>query len=245
MSVLEVQKEKYITTAKICRPETMNAINFELMDELELLLDDIDKDEDIRLFILTGSHNNFISGGDLREFHQITDTEGARKMSSRMISLLNRIENLKCWSLAAVNGPAYGGGWEMMLYFDFRIASESAKFGFTQGKFYLPPGWGGIHKLSNTAGREQALYWLASSKVIDAQTALRYGLVQEVVQEFAFDERVQSLKQELTGNDRDYIRYIKSKQLTKPEDEIDPFTRFWVSKEHLKRVDEFLSRKKE
>lgn len=245
MSVLEIDKDKYSTTARIVRPETMNAINFELMDELERLLDDLEKDDEIRLFILTGSDNNFISGGDLREFHQIEDVDGAKKMSARMISILNRIEQLNCWTLAAINGQTYGGGWEMMLYFDFRVASKAAKIGFTQGKFYLPPGWGGIHKLCSAIGREQALYWLATNKVIDAKTALSHGLVQEVVQEFAFDERVQSLKQELTGNDRDYIRYIKNKHLTKPEDEIDPFTRFWVSKEHLKRVDEFLNRKME
>lgn len=244
MSVLEIEKEKYTTTARIVRPETMNAINFELMDELEGLLDDLERDDEIRLFILTGSDKNFISGGDLREFHQLDDVEGAKKMSARMISILNRIEQLDCWTLAAINGQTYGGGWEMMLYFDFRIASEAAKIGFTQGKFYLPPGWGGIHKLCNAIGREQALYWLATNKVIDAKTALNHGLVQEVVQEFAFDEKVHSLKEELTINDRAYISYIKSTNLMSPKDEMDPFTQFWVSKEHLKRVDEFLMKKK-
>lgn len=243
MSVLEIQREKYITTARISRPETMNAINFELMDELELLLDTLEKDDDIRLFILTGSHNNFISGGDLREFHQIRDADGAKKMSARMVSLLKRIENLKCWTLAAVNGQAYGGGWEMMLYFDFRVAAKSAKIGFTQGKFYLPPGWGGIHKLSRIVGRRQALYWLATNKVIDADTAYQYGLVQEVIKEFAFEERLDALKSELTLNDRPYIEYLKNKDLKTTEDELDPFSQFWVSKEHLKRVDDFLSRK--
>ena len=244
MAILQIERETYTTTARISRPETMNAINFDLMDELEALLDEIEKDKEIRLFILTGSEKSFISGGDLREFHQIEDTEGAKKMSAKMISILSRIEQLNCWTLAAINGQTYGGGWEMMLYFDFRIASEAIKIGFTQGNFYLPPGWGGIHKLCAAVGREQALYWLATSKVVDASTALAHGLVQEVVPEFAFDERVQTLKKELTANDRAYIKYIKSKNLKSPEDEIDPFTQFWVSEEHLKRVDEFLSRKK-
>lgn len=222
----------------------MNAINFKLMDELEELLDTLEKDDDIRLFILTGSNNNFISGGDLREFHQIKDVEGAKKMSARMIRILNRIEMLNCWTLAAINGAAYGGGWELMLYFDFRIASNDAKIGFTQGKFYLPPGWGGIDKLSRIAGRNQALYWLANSSVITADEAASYGLIQEIVNSYAFDERLQSLKNELTLNDRSYIQYLKSKNTQSPLDEIDPFSRFWVSKEHLKRVDAFLSRKK-
>ncbi|MEX2463172.1 MAG: enoyl-CoA hydratase/isomerase family protein [Balneolaceae bacterium] len=244
MSVLTIHKEPLITTAAIHRPDAMNAINFEIMDRLEQLLDEIESDNEIRLFILTGSGKSFISGGDLKEFHQIRDAEGAKKMSNRMISLLNRIEELNCWTLAALNGHTYGGGWEIMLSFDFRVASNDVQIGFTQGNFYLPPGWGGIHNLSKAVGRNQALYWLASGQVINAQTALQHGLIQEVFDEYAFDEKLSLLKSELTRNDRDYIQYIKRKNLQLPADEVDPFSKFWVSEEHLKRVDDFLSRKR-
>lgn len=221
----------------------MNAINFEVMDALETLLDELEQDDELRLFILSGSGNSFISGGDLREFHQMKDAEGAKKMTRRMMNILERIEQLPCWTLAAVNGPAYGGGWETTLAFDFRIAVSTATFGFTQGKFYLPPGWGGTTKLTKTVGRNLALYWLASQKVINAETALKSGLLQDVFKEDEYDQKLAQLKRTLIKNDRKFIEYTKRKDLKKAEDEIEPFNTFWESEEHLKRVDEFLSRK--
>lgn len=229
--------------AEISRPEAMNAINFDVMDQFETLLHELEKDDELRLFVLTGSGNSFISGGDLREFHQIKDAEGAKKMTRRMMEILKRIEHLPCWTLAAINGAAYGGGWETMLAFDFRVAVSSATIGFTQGKFYLPPGWGGITKLTEVVGRNQALYWLASQKVIDAETALQSGLIQDVFEEDEYNEKLDRMKKTLIKNDRKFIEYIKRKDLQKSEDEIEPFSTFWESQEHLTRVDEFLNRK--
>ncbi|WP_234570615.1 enoyl-CoA hydratase/isomerase family protein [Rhodohalobacter sp. 614A] len=241
---LIIQKEPFIVQAAINRPEAMNAINFEVMNALESLLDELEQDHELRLFILTGAGSSFISGGDLREFHQIKDADGAKEMTRRMMSVLSRIEQLPCWTLAAVNGPAYGGGWETLLAFDFRIAISTATFGFTQGKFYLPPGWGGITKLTETVGRDQAMYWLASHKMIDAETAWKSGLIQDVFGENEYDQKLTNLKKALVKNDRKFIQYIKRKDLLKSEDEIEPFSTFWESEEHLKRVDDFLKRKK-
>jgi enoyl-CoA hydratase/carnithine racemase len=242
---LIIKREPFITEATINRPDVMNAINFDVMDQLETLLEEIENDKQLRLFVLTGTNNSFISGGDLREFHQIKNAEGAKEMTRRMIGILERIENLPCWTLAAVNGPAYGGGWEIMLAFDFRIAISSATIGFTQGKFYLPPGWGGITKLTEVIGRNQALYWLASQKVIDAKTAKQSGLIQDVFDENKYEEKFASLKKSLIKNDRKFIEYIKRRDLKHSRDEIEPFSTFWESEEHLKRVDEFLARRKE
>lgn len=241
---LKITREPYIITAAINRPEAMNAVNFRLMERLEDLLGEIEKDEELRLFVLTGTGKSFVSGGDLREFHQLKHADGAKRMSLRMISILERIETLHCWTLAAINGHTYGGGWEIMLSFDFRVATADAKFGFTQGKFYLPPGWGGITKLSQAVGRNLALYWLASQKVVDAGTAYKCGLIQEMTDPFSFEESLERIKKELILNDRSFIEYIKRRDLKHPEDEIDPFSRFWESDEHQKRVDEFLNRKK-
>jgi enoyl-CoA hydratase len=242
MSVI-VKNEKYVTTASIDRPGSMNAINFEVMDKLETLLDELERDTELRLFILTGSGKSFISGGDLKEFHQIKDAEGARMMSNRMLAILERIENLPCWTLAAVNGHAYGGGWEIMLSLDFRIAVSSAKFGFTQGKFYLPPGWGGLTRLSKTIGRELATFWLASQKVITSEIAHQSGLIQDLYEVDQYEENLELLKKQLTLNDRSYIEYMKRGNQQKSADEPGPFSKFWESKEHQNRVNEFLRKK--
>ncbi|WP_069130592.1 enoyl-CoA hydratase/isomerase family protein [Rhodohalobacter halophilus] len=241
---IHVSREKFVLKAVIDRPGAMNAINFEVMDRLEELLTEAEQDSSLRLFVLTGKENRFISGGDLREFHQIKSAEGARKMSDRMLSILDRIENLNCWTLAAVNGHAYGGGWETMLSFDFRIAHESATFGFTQGKFYLPPGWGGLTRLSDCVGRELADYWLASQKVIDAETAFTAGLIQDVFPSDSYKTGLDKLIKRLTLNDRPFIEYMKGEKKRDITKELKPFSKFWESEEHINRVNSFLKNRK-
>jgi len=240
---LNIQKTPLITTAAIDRPEARNAINFDVMEKLENLLSEIENDPKLRLFILTGNGDSFISGGDLREFHQIKDAAGAKSMTRRMMSIMKRIENLSCWTLAALNGHTYGGGWELSLAFDFRVAASSAKIGFTQGKFYLPPGWGGITNLTRSVGRNQARYWLASQKVVTAAEAKKAGFLQDIFEDEQYSSRLEDLKRSLILNDRAFIEYVKNRDLQSPKDEINPFSRFWESEEHLKRVDDFLNRK--
>jgi len=241
---LIVTKEKYVITAHVNRPESRNAVNFELMEQLETLLSKLEKDEEVRLFILTGTGKSFIAGGDLREFHSIRDAEGAREMSARMIDILKRIEELPCLTLAAINGHAYGGGWETMLSFDFRVAKSSAKFGFTQGKFYLPPGWGGLTRLSKAVGKPLADYWLASQKVIDAKTAYQNGLIQDLFDDKEYDQKLGELIKALTLNDRTYIEYMKRDTRGDLTKELEPFSRFWESDEHINRVSDFLENRK-
>jgi len=241
---LKLHKEPFILTAALHRPDTHNAINFDVMDRLESLLTDIEKDPELRLFILTGSGKSFVSGGDLREFHQIKDAPGAQKMTRRMMSIIKRIKNLPCWTLAALNGHTYGGGWELALAFDFRVASSSTKIGFTQGKFYLPPGWGGITSLTQTVGKHHALYWLACQKVISADEALKTGFLQDMFEEQDYQQKLENLKKSLTLNDRSFIEYLKSSNIQSADDEVDPFSSFWESEQHSKRVDDFLTQKK-
>nr|NIR88008.1 enoyl-CoA hydratase/isomerase family protein [Candidatus Bathyarchaeota archaeon]NIT60327.1 enoyl-CoA hydratase/isomerase family protein [Fodinibius sp.]NIV15058.1 enoyl-CoA hydratase/isomerase family protein [Fodinibius sp.]NIY28909.1 enoyl-CoA hydratase/isomerase family protein [Fodinibius sp.] len=181
MSIVKIEQKNHVCRAIINRPKSHNAINFGVMDELEDLLDELEQDSTIRCFILSGSgKETFVSGGDLREFHTIKTAEDAKPMARRMLAILKRIEKLPCWTIAAINGAAYGGGCEMMLAFDFRMATPHATFGFTQGKFYLPPGWGGLTRLVEKVGRSTALLWLAEAKVIDAQTAQRHNLIDDI-----------------------------------------------------------------
>jgi enoyl-CoA hydratase len=240
---VQIRTEKHTISVIIDRPGVMNAINFDVMDSLDAALTEAEKDEGLRLFTLTGAGKSFISGGDLREFHSITDAEGARDMSGRMLSILERIERLPCWSLAAINGTAYGGGWETALCFDFAVAKASATFGFTQGKFYLPPGWGGLTRLSRCVGKKTADYWLASQKVVSANEALQSGLIQDVFADEEYELKLKELSEKLVMNDRHYIEYVKKNHREKITEELEPFSRFWESEEHMRRVEEFLNRK--
>lgn len=251
MSVLKVEPKGHICRATIDRPKSRNAINFQVMKELEELLDELESNQQTRCFILTGAgQQTFISGGDLREFHTIKTAEEAKPMAKRMLSILKRIEELPCWTIAAVNGAAYGGGCEIMLAFDFRIASEEAVFGFTQGKFYLPPGWGGLTRLVEKVGRSTALRWLAEAKIVGTEEALEQNLIDRTVEEGQLQKQSLHWARDLSHNDRDFIKNLKrgAMQLTKArweaiDAELDSFAEFWESDLHEQRVEKFLNRK--
>jgi len=247
---LKITTDRYICRARVDRPHAGNAINFELMDHFESLLDELEKNENLRVFILTGAGRSFISGGDLREFHQIKKAEPARLMGKRMQSILRRIEELPIWTVAAVNGYAYGGGWEIMLAFDFRVAVQNASFGFTQGKFYLPPGWGGLTRLSEAVGRKTALWLLATQEVLDSDQALNVGLLNRIYSNNNFSESVDKLADQLSINDREFIRHLKNRSIRKKEsfyqsikEELEPFGDFWEHSEHVQRVNNFLDKR--
>ena len=252
MSVLKVEFNNYFCKATINRPQAHNAINFAVMDELEQLLGDLENNNTTRCFILTGAGTDaFISGGDLKEFHTIKTADEARSMAKRMLSILARIETLPCWTIACINGAAYGGGCEMMLAFDFCIASNKATFGFTQGKFYLPPGWGGLTRLVERVGRPTALQWLAEAAVIDAPTALTHGLINRTEPPEKLTQETEKWAADLIHNGRDYIHALKmgALKLTEArwkaiENELEPFAKFWEDERHQQRVENFLVRRK-
>jgi enoyl-CoA hydratase/carnithine racemase len=242
---LQVTHSNNVVTAVVNRPEAMNAVNFELMDRLEELIDQFSSDSQTRLFILTGSGNSFISGGDLREFHQLKTADEARQMTRRMLRLLDRIRQLPFWTLAALNGATYGGGWEIAAAFDFRIAKRGIKIGFTQGKFYLPPGWGGVASLTRLVSKQKALYWLASQRVISADEAHQAGFVDDLCDTDSYNDSLSAIIKRLTRNDRTFIEYLKSSaHFSSPNEEVEPFSTFWESEEHQERVQDFLDRKK-
>ncbi len=250
MSIFTTRQQGTTLWATIRRPDAHNAINFEVMDALEETLTKIEEDQNIRAFILSGSDSSFISGGDLKEFHTIKTADEAKPMALRMLRIFQRMEQLPCWTIACINGPAYGGGWETMLACDFRIAAHTATFGFTQGKFYLPPGWGGLTRLVEKVGRSTALKWLAEAAIIDAGTALRYKLIDKVETDDELEDKTWEWAEAMSHNDRDFIDNLKraSMQLTQArwkaiQSELEPFTSFWEDERHHERVQKFIDRK--
>ncbi len=248
MSVLKVEFFNHICKATVNRPQAHNAVNFAVMDALDTLLDRLETDNEVRCLILKGAGSEaFISGGDLREFHTIKSAEEARPMARRMMSILERLETLPCWTIACINAPAYGGGCEIMLAFDFRIAAGEATFGFTQGRFYLPPGWGGLTRLVERVGRSTAMRWLAETAVIDTQTALDHTLIDRTVPSDDLDSETFRWAEQLCHNDRDYIHALKKGALALTEarwkaieKELEAFGKFWEDERHHRRVEKFL-----
>jgi enoyl-CoA hydratase/carnithine racemase len=238
---------EHVLWATIDRPEARNAINFQTIDDLEAIVNELELNSEIRLFILSGSGSqSFVAGGDLKEFHHITEKKEAIRLSQRMQDLLNRIERLPCWTIAFVNGDAYGGGIEIMLAFDFILSANHSNFGFTQGRFYLTPGWGGLTRLIERVGRSKALEWQGMAKIISADKLLEEQFVNCIIDK----NEVLKWAEHLLHNDRTFIRTLKNNTLVNSEQrydkmraEIEPFAELWIHENHTSRVQKFMEKK--
>ncbi len=146
--LLDLQaKDEAVATIKINRPEVLNALNKEAMSELSTAIDIVGADDKIKVLIITGAgERSFCAGADIRYVVNIDPIE-AEKYATFIHGLLNKIENLEKPVIAAVNGYALGGGCELALACDIRIASDNAKIGQTEVTVGIPPGWGGTQRL--------------------------------------------------------------------------------------------------
>ena len=172
-----------IYTITINRPEKLNALNSIVLSELEHAIDEIYSNPLIKSAIITGAGSKaFVAGADISEFSDLTKAE-AIKLSKRGQDIFFKIENSGKPIIAAVNGFALGGGCELAMACHFRIASENARFGQPEVKLGIVPGYGGTQRLTKLIGKGRAIELLISGIMIDAKTALQFGLVNYVVQE--------------------------------------------------------------
>lgn len=173
--------EAGIFTVTINRPDKLNALNKDVFNDLDAALDEIEKEAGIKAVIITGAGGKaFVAGADISEFMRLSGSEGAA-LARRGQDVFFRIENNKKPIVATVNGFALGGGCELAMACHFRVASEAAKFGQPEVNLGLIPGYGGTQRLTQLIGRGRALELLLTGSMIDAQTALQYGLVNYVV----------------------------------------------------------------
>jgi 3-hydroxypropionyl-coenzyme A dehydratase len=166
---------------KINRPEVHNAINFDLVTELKRQIDLCETNEKISAVILTGEGSaSFSAGGDLNNVIKMSPSE-AIQYANHVHELLNQIEGLAKPVLAAINGFALGGGCQIALACDMRIASINAKIGQPEVKIGISPGWGGTQRLSRIVGISKAKELIYTGKIIDANEAYRINLVNKVI----------------------------------------------------------------
>ena len=173
------EKAEGIGIIKLNRPQRMNALSNEFLRELDLLIDDIKKDDEVRVLIITGDEKFFAVGADINELAGVITPKDAHLIEAS--SILNKLENLEKPVIAAVSGPALGGGCELALACDIRIAAENAIFGQPEIKIGVIPGGGGTQRLSRLIGLGKAKELLYTGDSIDAQEAYRIGLVNKLV----------------------------------------------------------------
>jgi enoyl-CoA hydratase len=177
---LLVSVQDRIATLTVNRPDKLNALNASLIGELEVAIDELQSRDDVAGVILTGVGRAFVAGADISELAGLSALDGKR-LARRGQEIFRRFEASPKPTVAAVNGFALGGGCELAMACQVRIAAEAAKFGQPEVKLGIVPGYGGTQRLPRLVGRGRALQLLLTGEVIDAQEAFRIGLVNRVV----------------------------------------------------------------
>ena len=177
---IKLDKKDGIAKVTINRPKALNALNLELLYGLSSVIKDIKEDDEVRGVIITGAGKAFVAGADVSIMVGNSPLE-ARKIVEMGQKTFMEIENLKKPTIAAINGFALGGGLELALACDIRIASENAKMGLPEVGLGIMPGWGGTQRLPRIVGTGLAKEIILTGDHIDAKRAERIGLVNKVV----------------------------------------------------------------
>jgi enoyl-CoA hydratase len=193
------EKNEGIATITLNRPEALNALSKEVVEEILRAVEDARTDENIRVVVLTGAGEKaFSAGADIKAMVGMTALK-ARELSSMGEKLCVTLENLEKPVIAAINGYALGGGMEVAMACDLRIASENARMGQTEINIGLIPGWGGTQRLTRLVGMTKAKELVFTGRMIDARTAEQIGLLNMAVPADKFREVVHQLAVDLAS----------------------------------------------
>lgn len=194
-----LKKEGKIAIVTINRPSALNALNTETLKELDFVVDDIAEDDAILAVVLTGAGKAFVAGADITEMKELNAMEG-RKFGILGNKVFRKIETLDKPIIAAVNGFALGGGCEISMACDMRIASSKAKFGQPEAGLGITPGFGGTQRLPRLVGMGMAKQLIYTGDIIDAAEALRIGLVNKVVEPETLMDEVMKIANKIAEN---------------------------------------------
>lgn len=179
--VLKTAVSEGIATVTISRPQALNALNSRFFQEMDSLLAELGMRDDVKVLIITGEGKAFAAGADIAEMAQKTQAEG-REFSQAGQKTFRSLELFAKPVIAAVNGFALGGGSELALACDIRVASAKAKFGQPEVNLGIIPGYAATQRLPRLIGLGNALYLLMTGEMIGAEDALRMGLIQKIVE---------------------------------------------------------------
>jgi 3-hydroxypropionyl-coenzyme A dehydratase len=181
MKYIQLEPQGEIAILRISRPEALNAMNVDVIAELSRTVDIVGADESIKVVIITGAgEKSFCAGADISYMVNI-DPITAEKYASSAQSVLNKIERLEKPVIGAINGYALGGGCELAMVCDIRIASNNAKLGQPEVTIGIPPGWGGTQRLLRLVGPAKAKELVFTGRMVSAEEAFQLGLVNNVI----------------------------------------------------------------
>ena len=206
--ILKLDVEDGIATVINSRPAALNALNSRFFQEMDAVVADISSRNDVNVMIVTGEGKAFAAGADIAEMVDMTREQGS-EFSKTGQNTFRSLERLEKPVIAAINGFALGGGLELALGCDIRIASTRAKFGQPEVNLGLTPGYAATQRLPRLIGAGDALYLLLSGEMITAEVALRMGLVQQVVEPDQLMPTVEELARAIASKGPKAVRFVK------------------------------------
>lgn len=245
MAEVEAERQGGVVVISINRPAARNAIALSTMAALQETLDRVTA-EDVSVLVLRGAGDRaFVSGGDLKELARLRTVEEASAMAVQMRRLLDRVANLPMPTIAAINGHALGGGAEVAVACDLRLAVEDATLAFNQAQLAIMPAWGGIERLVQLVGRATAMELLLSRNRLTAAQAQQLGLVNQTIPRTSFDRDVERFASAIAQIPAPVARAIKAtvneaRSNTHPDTEaaaVRAFAELWAADAHWDAVD--------
>ena len=199
MSFVKYEQKDQVAVLTIDRPEALNALNTQVLCDLDEAIAKVEQADDVRVVILTGAGRSFVAGADIGEMKGFSAIDG-KKFGVHGGSIFLRLENLSKPVIAAVNGFALGGGCELAMACDIRLASEKAKFGQPETGLGITPGFGGNQRLPRIVGVSKAMELILTAKTIGAEEAKAIGLVSEVYPAEELMDKAMELAQAICAN---------------------------------------------
>jgi len=206
MNVRVTRPEEGIARIQLHRPEVLNALNLQLMEELVSALESMEKDEAIRCIIITGDRRAFAAGADIDEMSDVTAVD---MLLRDQFATWDRIRHISKPLIAAVSGYALGGGCELAMACDLIIAAETAKFGQPEINIGVMPGAGGTQRLTRAVGKARAMEMVLTGKPISAEEALQAGLINRVVPEELLEDEALKMAREIASKPPVAVRLAK------------------------------------
>ena len=209
MAFVTLEREGHIALITMNRPEALNALNRQVLEELSQVLDQVEADPELYVVIVTGAGRSFVAGADIGQMSTLSSAE-AKTFGLFGNQVFLKLENLSKPTIAAVNGFALGGGCELSMACDIRLASEKAKFGQPEVGLGITPGFGGTQRLPRLVGSANAMELILTARNINAQRALEIGLVSHVYPAEEMLDRALELADAIAANAQVAVRQSKA-----------------------------------
>jgi enoyl-CoA hydratase len=206
---ITVETDGHLAIMTINRPKALNALNDETLTEMDDAFHDLENNGQTRVMILTGVEKAFVAGADIGEL-MAADDEGGRMISTKGNTLFKTIEDSGIVSIAAINGFALGGGCELAMACDIRIASEKAKLGQPEVNLGIIPGYGGTQRLSRLVGKGKAKELILTGDMVKAEEAMSIGLVDKIVNPDELMEKAKEMAGKILSKGPVAIRLAKA-----------------------------------